>query len=111
MIHPSSIEVDSKEVISGLMDNWLISTKRKDRTEVIYDLVTIGNPYVVLIFANTKENVEQLTKQLIDRGLNVGMLHGGLDSRERRRVMREIHNLDYQFIVATDLAARGIDIE
>ena len=111
MNHPIRIEVENKEVISDLIDNWLISTKSKDRTEVIYDLLTIGNPYLVLIFANTKENVEQLTKQLIDRGLNVGMLHGGLDSRERRRVMREIHNLDYQFIVATDLAARGIDIE
>src|SRR5690625_4522279 len=39
------------------------------------------------------------------------MLHGGLDSRERRRMMRSIHQLDYQYIVATDLAARGIDIE
>ena len=93
MNHPIRIEVENKEVISDLIDNWLISTKSKDRTEVIYDLLTIGNPYLVLIFANTKENVEQLTKQLIDRGLNVGMLHGGLDSRECRRVMREIHNL------------------
>ena len=111
MNHPIRIEVENKEVISDLIDNWLISTRSKDRLEVIYNLLTIGNPYLVLIFANTKENVEKLAKELIDRDLNVGVLHGGLDSRERRRVMREIHNLDYQFIVATDLAARGIDIE
>jgi len=111
MNQPIRIEIENKEVISDLIDNWLISTKSKERTEVIYNLLTIGNPYLVLIFANTKENVEKLANQLIDRGLNVGILHGGLDSRERRRVMREIHNLDYQFIVATDLAARGIDIE
>lgn len=111
MNSPIKIEVENKEVISDLIDNWLISTKSKDRTDVIYDLLTIGNPYLVLIFANTKENVETLAGELTDRGLEVGVLHGGLDSRERRRVMREIHNLDHQFIVATDLAARGIDIE
>lgn len=111
MNNPIRIEVESKEVISDLIDNWLISTKGKKRTDVIYNLLTIGHPYLVLIFANTKENVEALASDLTERGLEVGVLHGGLDSRERRRVMREIRNLDYQFIVATDLAARGIDIE
>lgn len=112
MNSPITITVENKEVISDLIDNWLISTKSKKRTDLIYKLLTFGNPYLVLIFANTKEKVEELASQLEDRGLeNVGVLHGGLDSRERRRVMREIHNLDYQFIVATDLAARGIDIE
>lgn len=112
MNSPITIEVENKEIISDLIDNWLISTKSKKRTDLIYKLVTFGNPYLVLIFANTKEKVEELATQLEDRGLDkVGVLHGGLDSRERRRVMREIHNLDYQFIVATDLAARGIDIE
>lgn len=111
MNNPLKIEVENKEIISDLIDNWLISTKSKNRFEVIYDLLTIGNPYLVLIFANTKENVEELAEKLTDRDLNVGVLHGGLDSRERRRVMRSIRNLDYQFIVATDLAARGIDIE
>lgn len=111
MNNPLKIEVENKEVISDLIDNWLISTKSKDRADVIYNLLTIGNPYLVLIFANTKEKVEKLATELKERGLEVGVLHGGLDSRERRRVMREIHNLDHQFIVATDLAARGIDIE
>lgn len=111
MNNPMTIEVENKEVISDLIDNWLISTKSKDRFDIIYEILTIGNPYLVLIFANTKETVEELASKLLDKGLNVGVLHGGLDSRERRRVMRSIRNLDYQYIVATDLAARGIDIE
>ena len=111
MNNPITIEIENKEVISDLVKNWLISTKSKDRFDIIYDILTIGNPYLVLIFANTKENVEELANKLLEKNLNVGVLHGGLDSRERRRVMRSIHNLDYQYIVATDLAARGIDIE
>lgn len=111
MNDPLKIEIENKEIISDLVDNWLISTKNRDRFTLIYDLLTIGNPYLVLIFANTKETVEELAKKLAEKGLNVGTLHGGLDSRERRRMMRSIHQLDYQYIVATDLAARGIDIE
>lgn len=111
MNNPITIEIENKEVISDLVQNWLISTKSKDRFDVIYEILTIGNPYLVLIFANTQENVEDLANKLLEKNLNVGVLHGGLDSRERRRVMRSIHNLDYQYIVATDLAARGIDIE
>ncbi len=111
MNSPVTIEVKNKSVISDLVENILISTKGKDRTDLIYDLLTIGHPYLVLIFANTQERVDELAKELEERGLNVGVLHGGLESRERRRVMREIRQLDYQFVVATDLAARGIDIE
>lgn len=111
MNNPITIEVENKEIISDQVDNWLISTKSRNRTDVIYELLTMGTPYLVLIFANTKEKVEDLAAELTDRGLDVGIIHGGLDARERRRVMRGIHNLDYQFIVATDLAARGIDIE
>jgi len=111
MNNPLKIEIENKEVISDLIDNWLISTKSRNRVDVIYDVVTIGQPYLVLIFANTQDRVEELAAELAARDLNVGVLHGGLDSRERRRTMRSIRNLDYQFIVATDLAARGIDIE
>lgn len=111
MNSPVTIEVENKSVISDTIENILISTKGKDRIELIYELVTIGYPYLVLIFANTQENVDYIAEELEEKGLNVGVIHGGLESRERRRVMREIRQLDYQFVVATDLAARGIDIE
>lgn len=111
MNSPVTIEVKNDSVISDLIENILISTKGKDRTDLIYDLLTMGHPYLVLIFANTQERVDELAKELEEKGLDVGVLHGGLESRERRRVMREIRQLDYQFVVATDLAARGIDIE
>src|SRR5699024_2087099 len=45
------------------------------------------------------------------KGLEVGIIHGGLSPRERKRTLKEIQNLRYQYIVATDLASRGIDIK
>lgn len=111
MNHPVIEEIPTATVISSTIDNWLISTKGQNRNQLIYQLITMGEPYLVLIFANTKDRVEQIHDFLKAQGLKVAMIHGGIKPRERKRVMREVKNLQYQFVVATDLAARGIDIE
>lgn len=111
MYNPVIEVVANKHVISPTIDNWLISTKGRDRNKLIYDLLTMGEPYLALVFANTKERADELTNYLRSQGLKVAKVHGGIQPRQRKRIMREIQNLDYQFVVATDLAARGIDIE
>lgn len=111
MYNPVIEVVANKHVISPTIDNWLISTKGRDRNKLIYDLLTMGEPYLALVFANTKERTDELTNYLRSQGLKVAKVHGGIQPRQRKRIMREIQNLDYQFVVATDLAARGIDIE
>lgn len=111
MYNPVIEVVANKHVISPTIDNWLISTKGRDRNKLIYDLLTMGEPYLALVFANTKERADELTNYLRSQGLKVAKVHGGIQPRQRKRIMHEIQNLDYQFVVATDLAARGIDIE
>lgn len=111
MYNPVIEVVANKHIISPTIDNWLISTKGRDRNKLIYDLLTMGEPYLALVFANTKERADELTNYLRSQGLKVAKVHGGIQPRQRKRIMREIQNLDYQFVVATDLAARGIDIE
>lgn len=111
MYNPVIEVVANKHVISPTIDNWLVSTKGRDRNKLIYDLLTMGEPYLALVFANTKERADELTTYLRSQGLKVAKVHGGIQPRQRKRIMREIQNLDYQFVVATDLAARGIDIE
>ena len=69
------------------------------------------NPYLAIVFVNTKQMADKVADQLIERGLKVGRIHGDLTSRERKRVMKQIRDLEFQYIVATDLASRGIDIE
>lgn len=111
MYNPVIEVVANKHVISPTIDNWLVSTKGRDRNKLIYDLLTMGEPYLALVFTNTKERADELTNYLRSQGLKVAKVHGGIQPRQRKRIMREIQNLDYQFVVATDLAARGIDIE
>lgn len=108
---PQFVTVENESVISDTIENWLISTKGQNRIAVIHELLTLGHPYLALVFANTKDKVDEIAEGLAERGLDVAVIHGGLTSRERKRVMRQVQNLDVQFVVATDLAARGIDIE
>lgn len=111
MDNPVIEEIPVSSIISPTIDNWLISTKGQDKNQLIYHLLTVGEPYLVLIFANTRKRVEELTEYLRGQGLKVAMVHGGVKPRERKQIMKRIKNLDFQFVVATDLAARGIDIE
>lgn len=111
MNNPLIEEIKPKTVISETIDNWLISTKGKDVNQIIYQLLTIGHPYLAIVFANTKQRVDEISQYLKKQGLSVATIHGDILPRERKRVMKQIQNLDFQYVVATDLAARGIDIE
>ncbi|SEK66179.1 ATP-dependent RNA helicase CshB [Carnobacterium iners] len=111
MENPLYEQIQPKDIISTNIENWLISTKGRERIDVIYELLTIGQPYLVMIFANTKVKVDEIADGLKSRGIKVAKIHGDIPPRERRRVMKQVQNLEYQFVVATDLAARGIDID
>lgn len=111
MNNPLIEEIKPKTIISETIDNWLISTKGKDVNQIIYQLLTIGHPYLAIVFANTKQRVDEISQYLKKQGLSVATIHGDILPRERKRVMKQIQNLDFQYVVATDLAARGIDIE
>lgn len=111
MQNPVIEEIKAQAVISDTIENWLISTKGKNPDRLIYQLLTTGQPYLAIVFANTKQRADEITTYLREKDLKVAKIHGGIPPRERKRVMRQVQNLEYQFVVATDLAARGIDIE
>lgn len=111
MANPLFEAIPVSTVIADTIENWLLATKSKDKNDVIYQVLTTGTPYLALIFANTKDRAKEIASNLRGRGLKVAEIHGDIEPRERRRVMKAIQNLEYQYVVATDLAARGIDIE
>jgi ATP-dependent RNA helicase CshB len=110
MDNPVVEEIPSETVISPTIENILVGTKGQTKDELVYSLLTMGNPYMALVFANTKERAKKLAKYLREQGLKVAEIHGDIQPRERKRTMAAIQHLDYQYVVATDLAARGIDI-
>ena len=90
---------------------WLISTKGQDKNAQIYQITQLLQPYLAMIFVNTKTRADELHSYLTAQGLKVAKIHGDVPPRERKRIMNQVKNLEFEYIVATDLAARGIDIE
>ncbi|RDW19212.1 DEAD/DEAH box helicase [Oceanobacillus arenosus] len=93
------------------MEHRLIALKHRKEADVIVEISKAIQPYLAIIFTNGKQLANELAASLQEKGMDVGLIHGGLTPRERKRVLKEIQNLRYQYIVATDLAARGIDIK
>lgn len=109
--HPIIEKIKISTVIADTISNWLISTKGRDKNQQILEIVKSLNPYLAIIFANTKERADELHAFLSANGLKIAKIHGGIPPRERKRIMNHVKQLDFEYIVATDLAARGLDIE
>ncbi|MBS4750510.1 DEAD/DEAH box helicase [Granulicatella sp. zg-ZJ] len=111
MENPVEVNLQPETIVASTIHNQLLSTKGQNELDILYQILNIGQPYLVMVFVNTKQKAEKVTTTLRERGLKVAMIHGDVPARERKRLMKQIQQLDYQYIVATDLAARGIDIE
>ncbi|MDE7263875.1 MAG: DEAD/DEAH box helicase [Anaeroplasmataceae bacterium] len=103
--------IDIKDTNDLQIKHIWIPLKHKDRQEMLLSLLTTIQPYFAIIFANTKERVMELSNLLASQGYFVAQMHGDLTPRERKRVLNDCKALKHQYLVATDLAARGLDIE
>ncbi len=111
MQNPKHIEVDPMQTSAKQIDHILVPVKHREKAILIKDILGAVNPYLALIFVNSKKSADELHGALLSQGIKAGLMHGDLHARERKRVMKEINDLKYQYVVASDLAARGIDIE
>ncbi len=106
-----TIALEEKNLTAATIEHIMLQCKAKDKRNVLLDLLKIINPYLALIFVNTKEGVDELSMYLAKEGYRVGKLHGAMDDRSRKQMIKRIQNLEFQYVVASDIAARGIDIE
>ena len=111
MENPKYVQVNPNQATAAKIEHILIPLRHRNKTQLLHDVLVRYNPYLAIIFTNTKKMADTVADDLIEKGLSVGRIHGDLSPRDRKRMMKQINNLDYQYIVATDLAARGIDIE
>lgn len=111
MENPKYEHVQPKHISAENIEHTLVPLKSREKTDLLHNILEISNPYLAIVFTNTKTKADYVAQQLIDKGMKVGKLHGDLTPRERTKAMKQIRNLDFQYIIATDLASRGIDIE
>jgi len=101
---------DKRPVAEGIVFN-LVPVRSKSKKKRLVEVLNGINPYLAIIFTNTRKNADDVANYLAEAGYRVGRIHGDLAPRERTRMMKQVRDLEYQYIVATDLAARGIDIQ
>lgn len=111
MENPKYVHIQSSNIAAENLQHYLLPSRHRNKKSLVYDVLNLFNPYLAIVFTNTKKMAEEVANDLTARGLKVGRVHGDLNPRERKKMMKQIQDLEFQYIVATDLAARGIDIE
>ena len=104
-------EIGEEGSTNSQVSHYLIDTRHKDLKECALTFLKIKNPYLCLIFCSKKEDVDKLYKFLNQNGVKVGVLHGDLEMRQRKQMMRRIRNDEFSVIVCSDMAARGLDLD
>jgi len=107
---PKTIKVDDKKRDPHI-NHVLVSCKHKDYKEQAFDILKGFKPYVCLIFANSKEYADETYEYLINKGIKALLLHGGLESRDRQKAIKDLQAKKYIYVVCSDVASRGIDID
>ena len=106
-----NIKVVKKELTVPSIEQYYYDVKRSDKVEVLTRLLDYYNPKLSLVFCNTKRMVDELAEELKGRGYFAEGLHGDLKQEQRDRVMNSFRNGATEILVATDVAARGIDVD
>lgn len=103
--------VDTTNLHELNIEHRIIRTTFEEREDILFKVVDSLNPYLAIIFVSRKDDQIKLFNKLKERNLNVTMISGDLTKQQRRNILNDIHNLKYQYVVASDLASRGIDFD
>lgn len=111
MDNPTNIEMEDQELISDRIEHNLYRVNNHDKVETLNKVLLLEKPKTAVIFCGTKDNVDLVFENLQERQYSVGKIHGGMEQKERLQVMNAFRKGDFRILVATDVAARGIDVE
>ncbi|MBU9720760.1 MULTISPECIES: DEAD/DEAH box helicase [Bacillaceae] len=111
MNEPVLVEVAGTGVTTAKIEHSLFEVKEADKLGLLMDITTVENPDSCIIFCGTQEKVNDLFVELKQANYSCEKIHGGLEQGERFSVMSDFKRGKFRYLVATDVAARGIDIE
>jgi ATP-dependent RNA helicase DeaD len=108
--NPIHLQTAHKELTVPLIDQFYIEVRESSKLELLTRLIDANDINLGLVFCNTKRKVDETTANLQTRGYSAESLHGDMKQSERDRVMAKFRKGTIQILVATDVAARGIDV-
>ena len=107
---PVTVSVKSGDTTDTVEQNILTYTSKSQKVDKLHDLLIDANVSKALVFDDTQRSVERLSNDLIARGFNADAIHGGKSQGQRQRALNRFKTSQINILVATDVAARGIDV-
>ncbi len=112
MVHdPVEISVSPPNATATTVEQWVIPVDKKRKPALLIKLIKDHNWFQVLVFSRTKHGANRLSTQLEKAGISAAAIHGNKSQGARTRALAEFKRGDIQVLVATDIAARGLDID
>ncbi|CAM3273069.1 Putative ATP-dependent RNA helicase RhlE [Flavobacterium longum] len=111
MRHPAEITVGTRNSGSATVSHEFYMVQARDRYEALKRLADANPDIFSVVFCRTKRDTQQIAEKLIEDGYNAAALHGDLSQAQRDGVMKSFRGRQIQMLVATDVAARGIDVD
>jgi ATP-dependent RNA helicase DeaD len=108
--NPEHVSVIPKQISAPLIQQAYIEVHEKQKFEALSRLLDMESPELAIIFGRTKRRVDELAEALQKRGYSAEGLHGDLSQNQRDNVMRKFRDGSIDVLVATDVAARGLDV-
>lgn len=111
MNQPLDIEVKTEARTTSQIEHALYSVRDDNKLKLLRDVTVVENPDSCIIFCRTQIRVEVVFKELHRHGYPCGRIHGGMEQDDRTKIMNAFKQGEFRYLIATDVAARGIDIE
>ncbi|MCQ1534416.1 DEAD/DEAH box helicase [Methanosarcina sp. KYL-1] len=104
------VSIEKEELVANLTEQIYFEVKEHDKFEALCRIIDIEDEFYGLVFCRTKTDTSQLAQKLSDRGYSADALHGDISQQEREKILNRFRKQKLNILVATDVAARGIDI-
>jgi ATP-dependent RNA helicase DeaD len=111
MKEPTHVKISRKELTVPSIEQYYLMLNNSTKSEVLSRIIDTNNIKLALVFCNTKKRVDELASDLQSRGYAAEALHGDMRQDQRDRVMAKFRNGSFDILIATDVAARGIDVD
>ncbi len=108
---PETIEIERKSLTVDAIDQSCYEVRQRSKVEVLSRLLDIDPPRLAVVFCNTKRLVDEVTEGLLARGYAADRLHGDMTQQMRERVLARFRESTIEVLIATDVAARGLDVD
>ena len=110
MNHPEIVKIKNQQLTADLVDQFFVKVRENEKFDVMTRILDVQAPELTIVFGRTKRRVDELSRGLVARGYDAAGIHGDLSQQQRSAVLKKFRNGDLDILVATDVAARGLDI-